>query len=66
TFTDRTHVSRTDINGTERVYESFNAAAEEAAFSSMYAGHNFRSAIENGRKQGVLVGKNVLAMQFRK
>jgi hypothetical protein len=66
TFTDRTHVSRTDINGTERVYDSFHAAAEEAAFSSMYAGHNFRSAIENGRKQGVLVGKNVLAMQFRK
>jgi hypothetical protein len=48
------------------VYESFNAAAEEAAFSSMYAGHNFRSAIENGRKQGTLVGKNVLAMEFHK
>lgn len=66
TFVDKANVSRTDITGTERTYTSFWEAADESAISAFYAGHNFRTAVENGKKQGIQVGKNVSAMQFRK
>lgn len=44
-----------------RTYDSFWAAAEEAALSRLYGGIHFRSANENGLAQGRCVGEAVLA-----
>jgi hypothetical protein len=44
----------------EREFKSFNLAAEEAAISRLYGGIHFRDAIEEGVKQGELIGKNIL------
>ncbi|MEP2936066.1 MAG: vanadium-dependent haloperoxidase [Gilvibacter sp.] len=39
-----------------RSFESFNAAAQEAAISRMYGGIHYRAAVENGVDQGISVG----------
>lgn len=44
----------------ERSFTSFEAAATEAAISRMYGGIHYRSAIENGVRQGRCIGRNVL------
>lgn len=44
----------------EREFKSFNLAAEEAAISRLYGGIHFRDAIEEGVKQGELIGKSIL------
>jgi hypothetical protein len=44
----------------ERAFKSFNQAAEEAAISRLYGGIHFRDAIEEGVKQGKLIGKEIL------
>lgn len=58
-FTDETHI----IYGHEplrRSYTSFEAAAYEAAISRLYGGIHYRSAIENGMRQGRCVGQTAL------
>ncbi len=58
-FTDRTPI----INGHEnmqRSFLSFEQAAQEAAISRLYGGIHYRSAIENGLRQGQCVGQQVL------
>jgi hypothetical protein len=47
-----------------RTYSSFEQAAEEAGISRFYGGIHFMDAIENGQKQGQLVGKQVLKKVF--
>lgn len=44
----------------EREFKSFNLAAAEAAISRLYGGIHFRDAIEEGEKQGELIGKYIL------
>jgi hypothetical protein len=39
-----------------RHFESFAAAADEAAVSRLYGGIHFRAAIEQGLKQGQCIG----------
>lgn len=54
-FEDKTHI----IYGHERLirsYTSFEAAAYEAAISRLYGGIHYRSAIENGMRQGRCIG----------
>jgi hypothetical protein len=63
-FTDRTHESRSDIDGTPRTFASFEAFAGEAAESRLYGGIHFRSAIANGLGQGVTIGNNVMSLTF--
>lgn len=43
-----------------RKFPSFKAAAQEAAISRFYGGIHYRSAIEEGAKQGQLVGQWVI------
>lgn len=43
-----------------RRFSSFNQAAEEAAVSRLYGGIHYRDAVENGLKQGRLIGAFVL------
>lgn len=43
-----------------RAFTSFKQAAAEAGISRLYGGIHFRDAIENGQKQGELVGKLVV------
>lgn len=64
-FLDSTHVSRTDIDGTPRPFNSFYGFAEEAAVSRLYGGIHFRPAIDIGVDQGILVGRNIGALNFR-
>lgn len=43
--------------GLERSFNSIQQAADEAAISRLYGGIHYRSAIDEGKKQGQLVGK---------
>lgn len=65
-FTDQTHVTRTDIDGTPRHFDSFFDAAQEAGISRLYGGIHYRAAIDLGIEQGVQVGKVINALPFRK
>lgn len=64
-FTDRTHETRVDINGTPRSFPSFHAFADEAAISRLYGGIHYRTAIELGVVQGRSIGDNVNALKFK-
>ena len=44
-----------------RHFESFDAAADEAAISRMYGGIHYRSAVEVGVQQGRSLGNYVVA-----
>lgn len=56
-FTDMTHV---DEGMRPRTFTSFEAAAQEAAISRMYGGIHYRTAIENGMRQGRCVAEHLL------
>jgi hypothetical protein len=62
-FTDDTHGNEPGMR--DRNFTSFYHAADEAAWSRLYGGIHFRSAILNGVVQGKLVADQVLAtIQF--
>lgn len=63
-FTDRTHVQRTDINGSPREFSSFSELADEAAFSRLYGGIHFRAAILDGVEQGKQIGQNLIQLDM--
>lgn len=52
-FTDTTEV---EYGAGKRSFTSFRHAAEEAAISRLYGGIHYRSAIENGMRQGAGLG----------
>lgn len=58
-FTDRTHIQY-GHERLERSFTSFEDAAYEAAISRLYGGIHYRTAIENGVRQGRCVGQRVL------
>ncbi|MDW7690958.1 vanadium-dependent haloperoxidase [Flammeovirgaceae bacterium SG7u.111] len=64
-FVDRTHVNRTDIDGSPRSFTSFFHFADEAAISRLYGGIHYRAAIEVGVEQGVGIGKNIATLKFQ-
>jgi len=57
-YTDSTHENQPGLRN--RSFNSFYEAAEEAAWSRLYGGIHYRSAILNGIEQGRLVGQEVL------
>jgi hypothetical protein len=61
-FEDRTH---NDRGWGPKRFQSFRAAADEAALSRMYAGIHYRSAIEHGTAQGRCIGAQALALVTR-
>ncbi|MFN0013073.1 MAG: vanadium-dependent haloperoxidase [Saprospiraceae bacterium] len=65
-FTDRTHLQRTDIDGSPRSFSSFFDYANEAAISRLYGGIHFRDAIYVGIDQGRKIGESIKALPFRK
>jgi membrane-associated phospholipid phosphatase len=62
TFTDNTH---NDRGWGPRTFTSFNAAANEAALSRLYAGIHFRFGVEGGQVQGKCVAAKALALKFK-
>ena len=61
-FTDHTN----DYRGMmPRSFDSFAAAADEAAISRLYGGIHYRSAIEDGLTMGACIGDRVNALPFR-
>ena len=60
-FTDNTH---NDRGWGPRNFKSFQAAADEAALSRLYAGIHFRSSVEGGKVQGLCVAKKVLELKL--
>ncbi len=64
-FVDRTHITRTDIDGSARSISSYNEYDDEAAISRLYGGIHYRAAIELGVEQGIEIGKNIGTLQFR-
>ena len=65
-FIDKTHESRSDIDGRPRQYKSFNDMAAEAAISRLYGGIHYREGIEKGVAQGLKVGEEVVKLRFKK
>ncbi len=61
-FTDNTH---NDRGWGPRTFTSFNAAANEAALSRLYAGIHFRFGVEGGQVQGKCVAAKVLALKLK-
>jgi membrane-associated phospholipid phosphatase len=61
-FTDNTH---NDRGWGPRTFPSFNAAANEAALSRLYAGIHFRFGVEGGQVQGRCVAAKALALKFK-
>jgi hypothetical protein len=56
-FTDETHIIfEHETTAVPRTFYSFEQAANEAAISRLYGGIHYRSAIENGLRQGECVG----------
>ena len=64
-LTDRSHASRTDIDGTPRTFNTFIEIAQEAAISRLYGGIHYRAAIEFGVEQGQKVGRNISALPIK-
>ena len=62
-FTDHTHDGR---GFAPRHFASFDEAAAEAAISRLYGGIHFRPAIEEGLRQGAMVGDAVNRLRFRR
>jgi hypothetical protein len=60
-FTDNTH---NDRGWGPRTFASFQAAANEAAVSRLYAGIHFRSGVESGQVQGRCVGQKALGLKL--
>lgn len=63
-FVDRTHINRTDIDGSPRTFNSFYDFADEAAISRLYGGIHYRSGIEIGIEQGIKIGENIAKLNF--
>ena len=61
-FTDHTHDG---LGFSPRHYDSFMAAAQEAAMSRLYGGIHYRAAVENGLEQGTCIGQRVADLQFK-
>jgi hypothetical protein len=59
-FTDNTH---NDRGWGPRQFSSFEAAAEEASLSRLYAGIHFRRAVVQGQTQGRCVAQRVLQLR---
>jgi membrane-associated phospholipid phosphatase len=62
-FTDNTH---NDRGWGPRSFDSFQAAADEAARSRLYAGIHFGFGVEGGKVQGRCVADKVLALKLRR
>ena len=60
-FTDNAH---NDRGWGPRQFSSFQAAADEAAVSRLYAGIHFRSGVVAGQVQGRCVGQKALDLRF--
>jgi PAP2 superfamily len=61
-FIDNTH---NDRGWGPRTFKSFDAAAQEAALSRLYAGIHFRMGVIAGQKQGVCIGTHLLKLRFK-
>ena len=61
-FTDNTH---NDRGWGPRTFKSFQAAADEAALSRLYAGIHFRFGITGGQVQGACVAQKVLGLRLK-
>jgi len=64
-FMDRTHIGRTDIDGSPRYFASFYDFANEASISRLYGGIHYRSGIDIGLEQGLRIGENIATLQFK-
>jgi hypothetical protein len=65
-FTDHTHVNRSDIDGSPRSFSSFAQLSKEAAYSRLYGGIHFKEAIEGGIDQGRFVGRSIALIPLKK
>ena len=57
TFVDKVHKSRTDIDGSPRVFKNFMEMADEAANSRLYGGIHYPMGNQEGLLAGLKIGK---------
>ncbi|MFN8280688.1 MAG: hypothetical protein U0V49_10435 [Saprospiraceae bacterium] len=60
-FTDKTQLERPDLRNSSRSFDSFQALAIEASQGDIYTGVHFRTSVENGRKLGTDVARNIMS-----
>jgi PAP2 superfamily len=66
TFTDNTHLGRTEFIGTPRTFTSFKAMAQEDAISRIPLGVHVRMDCTEGVRLGEVVARKVLALPWRR
>jgi PAP2 superfamily len=66
TFTDNTHLGRTDFIGTPRTFTSFKAMAQEDAISRIPLGVHVRMDCTEGVRLGEVVASKVLALPWKR
>lgn len=69
TFTDSSHVNRSDINEVTRAprtYNSLNDMFDEVSMSRLYGGIHHRFSLEEGIRVGKLIGQNIWDLKYRK
>jgi hypothetical protein len=65
-MTDNTHKDRIDFMFLPRSFSSFAAITNEAAISRLYGGIHYREAIEKGKDQGRIIGRNIAGIRLDK
>ena len=66
TFTDVSHLGRTDFLGTPRSFTSFKKMADEDAYSRIPLGVHFKMDCTEGLRLGELAAKRVLELPWKK
>jgi membrane-associated phospholipid phosphatase len=65
-MTDKCHEGRTEFNGTPRSFKSFDAMAEENAYSRIPLGVHYRMDCSEGLRLGYQTGKAVNRLAWKK
>jgi membrane-associated phospholipid phosphatase len=65
-MTDRCHEGRTEFNGTPRSFKSFDAMADENAYSRIPLGVHYRMDCSEGLRLGYQTGKAVNRLAWKK
>jgi membrane-associated phospholipid phosphatase len=65
-MTDNCHLGRTEFIGTPRAFKSFSAMAEENAYSRIPLGVHYRMDCSEGLRLGIVAGKAVNRLAWKK
>ena len=65
-FTDRSHETKKEFNGTPRKFTTIDAMVNENALSRLYLGVHYRMDCEEGLNVGKIIGKKAVELSLLK